>query len=293
MMKRGVLALVMGILIGFVGCKKNEDNPVTTPTEDPNYVNANGIKGGTGYDKFWVSEAGFDQNDTAKINVISAKPDFFRCKQCHGWELLGRSGGYINRGPSTSRPNIAAVNLFAAAKSKTSQELFTLIKTGSTPSNRRSYTADLSTYNPSTNSTIGDQMPNYGGILTDGQIWDLVKFLREEAVDVSLLYDATLSGTYPTGSITVSNLGKDGSATAGDTFFSSNCATCHGANGKAFLVDGNAYTVGRHMRSKPWEDQHKVKYGNPGTSMVPMAATISDLKNLYKAIADTVKYPNN
>jgi len=293
MTRSGRFALLIGIFIGLVGCKKSDTNPAATPTEDLSYANANGIKGGIAYDKFWASETGFDQNDTAKINVVSAKSDFFRCKQCHGWDQLGRIGGYINRAPSASRPNIASVNLFTSAKSKTAQELFTLIKTGSTPAIRRSLTVDLSTYNPTSNNTIGDQMPNYGQILTDAQIWDLVKFLREEAVDVSLLYDAALSGTYPTGSMAISNLGKDGSATAGDSFYSSTCAMCHGATGKAFLVDGNAFTVGRHIRSKPYEDQHKVKHGNPGTSMVPMVATTTDLKNLYKAMTDTVKFPNN
>lgn len=69
-------------------------------------------------------------------------------------------------------------------------------------------------------------MPNYSQVLTDTQIWDLVKFLKEGAIDVTQLYDYTTSGSYPTGTITYSNIGKDGNATNGKTFFATECAGC-------------------------------------------------------------------
>ena len=45
----------------------------------------------------------------------------------------------------------------------------------------------------------GDGHPDFSKILSDAQIWDLVKFLKEGAFDVTELYSVTLTGTYPTG----------------------------------------------------------------------------------------------
>lgn len=271
----------------FTGCKK--DDVVSPPVDDPNYTNANGLNGGKLYDKFWATETGFNQSDTNLVRY-GQYADFFRCKQCHGWDLLGRGGSYINRGPRTTRPNIANLDLLQIAKTKSYSELFTLIKTGSNPSIRRSVSADLSTYDPTSNSTVGDQMPNYSQVLSDKQIWDLVKFLKTELIDVRDLYDFTTSGTYPTGSITYSNIGKGGTAAAGDTFYAPNCASCHGANGKLIIVDGS-FSVGSFLRSKPNEAQHKVKFGQLGTSMQAFNTTLQQMKDLYKALTDTTKYP--
>ena len=111
-------------------------------------------------------------------------------------------------------------------------------------------------------------------------------------MNIAELYEFTTSGVYPTGSISFSNIGLDGDATAGDAIFASRCRSCHGANGTAILVDGGSYTVGSHLRSKPYEDQHKIKFGQLGSAMRRgLVTNTTDLKNLYKALADTVKYP--
>lgn len=280
--------LLLGALFIVFLASCSEDDKSATPAE---YTNADGIRGGILYDKFWASEATYSfATDTARMNKFNARSDFFRCKQCHGWDLLGNTGSYINRGANASRPHVAG-NIFALAQSTSAGDLFTAIKTGTT---RRSYSADLSTWNATSNFTVGDQMPDYSGILSDGEIWDLVKFLKEEAIDVSLLYDATYTGTYPTGTATYTNIGKDGNTINGNAYYTANCASCHGASGKTFLVDGAAFTVGRHVRTKPYEDQHKVKFGQLGTAMPTHPnVSISDLKNLYKALTDTTAFPNN
>ncbi len=144
-------------------------------------------------------------------------------------------------------------------------------------------------------------MPDFGEILTDEQIWHIVKFLKEDAVDTSAIYTLTLgSGSYPNRTASFSNLGADGNATNGDAIYSSTCASCHGADGTLIMVDGGAYTVGGHVRSKPYEDQHKVKFGHLGSMMVPSQSQpllsespLSDIKDLLKALANTTKYPND
>jgi len=240
------------------------------------------------YDKFWTTEAGWNQSDP-NLATFNASSNFFRCKQCHAWDRLGNAASYIDRAPSTTRPNVSSVNLLAASSSMSAEDLFGAIGSST---GRRALTADLSTYDPATNSTVGDQMPDYGSFMTDAQIWDLVKFLKEEAIDVNLLYAWTTSGSYPTGDITYSNIGLDGDAAAGDVIYAARCASCHGADGTTLDLEGRS--AGEFVRDKPNETQHKVKFGQPGSSP-PMGTVVSDLdemKDLYKALTNATTYPD-
>jgi mono/diheme cytochrome c family protein len=135
-------------------------------------------------------------------------------------------------------------------------------------------------------------MPDYGAILSDQQIWELVRFLKVNAIDWRNLYDLTTTGSYPTGAAIFAAIGKDGDAARGDAIFAANCAYCHGANGAYIKVDGAAYTVGRHVRAKPYEDQHKVRFGQLGSAMLPTALTLQQLTDLYKALTNNTKYPD-
>jgi len=254
----------------------------------PEFDAANGITGGLMYDKFWAADAGWDQGDP-NLSTFSDNADFFRCKQCHGWDLLGTAGAYISRAPKATRPNVSSVNLWDSINSMTPQQLFDALKS---PSGRRDLGADLSTYDPDTNSTVGDQMPDYGSFMTDTDLWNLVKFLLTAAVDTSELYNSSTTGAYPSGSINFSNIGLDGEAEHGDPIYAARCASCHGADGTAFLVDGDEYTIGSFVRAKPNEAQHKVKFGNPGSGMGSLVTETHELQDLYKALTDTTKYPD-
>lgn len=278
---KALFLLMFAILL--VGC--NKDNP-SEPTSSP-FDNASISKGGIMFDKFWSTESGFDQSN-ANLAQFSAYPDFFRCKQCHGWDLLGNTGSYIGRGPKTNRAAVSGVNLYQIAQTKTAQELFDAMKK---TTGRRDIAYDLTQYNPTSNNTTGDQMPNYSQILTDAQIWDIVKFLKEGALDVSQLYDATYTGTYPTGSAKFANVGKDGNSTNGKSYFTQKCSSCHGADGKTIALEG--MTAGKFVRSKPNEVQHKVKFGQLGSAMTgTFDITLTQMKDLYKALSDTLAFPN-
>ena len=261
------------------------------------YQAADGIVGGQLYSKFWANETGFELNNSnldsqAQLDSIEANADFFRCKQCHGWDRLGREGGYSNRAPSTTRPRVADVNLARISEIASPQALFNSIKGGD---NYRSVNDRLDNYDPVSNASVGDKMPNYAEILTDAQIWDIVKYLKEEALDTTALYDLILlSGEYPSRGRGFLNMGVDGSPIAGDTVYANNCAICHGVDGTKILVDGDAYTVGRHMRFKPYEDQHKVKFGHLGSIMGPVLkdADLGAIQDLFAAMRDKEKYPD-
>lgn len=270
------------VAIISTNCSKEKSDPM----EDA-YNAASVSRGGIMYDKFWAQEADFNQNHSA-IATLNSKPDFFRCKQCHGWDLLGANGAYINRAPKTSRPNVSSVNLLNLAQNKTYKELFEAMKK---TAGRRDISYDLSSYDPATNSTEGDKMPNYTQLLTDAQIWDIVKFLKEGYIPVSALYDFTITGTYPTGTIAYSNIGKDGNEAAGLTYYQNKCQSCHGSDGKTLTLEG--LSLGKFLRSKPNEVQHKIKFGQLGTSMTgQFSITNAQMKDLYKALANATNFPD-
>lgn len=282
----GFLALAALLTASATGCGDDLTGPDAGPRE---FAAADGINGGLMYDLFWAQRTGFDQLD-ANLATFAASSNFFRCKQCHGWDGLGSQGAYASRGPKTSRPNVSALNLRTIAADRSPQQLFDALKRSS---GRRGLEADLASYDPATNPTTGDLMPDYGEILTDGQVWDLVRYLKVDALDTSELYDITVVGAYPNGAVTYSNIGKGGDAARGHELFAGTCAFCHGSDGTAILVDGGSYTVGRHLRKKPYEDQHKIKFGQPGTNMISILTDPEDIKALYKALTDTSRYPDN
>lgn len=280
---RSPAAVCLLLAVLAAGC---DSGSVTGPALTP-YEAASALKGGISYDNFWNAGSGFDQTQPL-IATFNARGDFFRCKQCHGWDRLGTAASYINRRPSTSRPNISAFDLAAFSRTSTPQQIFDAIKTGS-GATRRAATVNLSTYDPAVDATVGDQMPDYAAFMSDTQIWDLVRFLKDDALDVTLLYDVSVTGAYPTGTIAYSNFGRDGNAAAGQTIFSAQCQFCHGANGKAIVLEG--LSLGAFTRSKPAEVQHKVRYGQLGSIMRATSLTPLQTKNLYKLLADTLLFP--
>lgn len=283
-MKKLNLFLAILIIASTITSCTHEDTIIDPSVEA--YNNADFKNGGIMYDKFWATESDFNQaNDN--LSTLSSKSDFFRCKQCHGWDGLGNKGAYINRAPKTTRPNVTGFNLYIMGQTETAQQLFDDLKK---TAGRRNISTDLSAYDPTTNKTEGDKMPNLNELLTDSQMWDLVKFIREGMFDISELYDYTTSGSYPTGTWTPTNVGKDGNAANGSTYYTANCATCHGVDGTAIEVEKG--TVGNFVRLKGNEAQHKIHYGQLGTGMAYRTISISEMKDLYKALANETVFPS-
>ncbi len=292
--------LILVIFFSTNSCKKDDDNG--NGNGDPSvedqeaYDAADGINGGKMYDKFWASETNFESPVDPGVNMadISDYGDFYRCKSCHAWDQLGTAASYIDRGPTATRPSVATKNIHAFVASSDIRTVFDAIKrTGGRP-------VDASLTSDGTNGQ-GNPHPDFSTILTDEQVWDLVKFLKANAFDVTQLYDIVTSGTYPDGSRSFTNVGKDGDASAGTAFYSSNCAGCHGENGRD---DGNGNIIqinadigrsmGEFIREKTYEIQHKAIYGALGSSPqmkgVP-DASFDDIKNMLKALSDETAYP--
>lgn len=251
------------------------------------YLAADGIAGGAAYSKWWTTEAA----GTGSQPDTTASADFYRCKACHGWDGLGNAGSYADRtGQSTgraSRPDVSSVNLRSTAASESSQELFDLV----VHVDGRALDAADNTH------------PNFSQLLTTEQVWNIVKFMKEEWVSPTELYDLAVTGAamhwdytgdspvLVTPTLTFSNVGMDGDAANGETIVQANCAACHGADGTSLDIGGR--TLGQFIREKPHEAWLKVKFGEPGTGMAPGLVTeLSDLKDMFKALTDTTTYPD-
>ena len=49
--------------------------------------------------------------------------------------------------------------------------------------------------------------------------------------------------------------------------YDTSCAACHGADGTLILFDAGTVTLGGLANDNPWELQHKIRFGQPGTFM--------------------------
>lgn len=289
MFKKIILFSISAIL--FSSCTK-DDKKENTESWETAYNDANFEKGGIMYDRFWSDEAeialGQDEKD-----MLQSSADFFRCKQCHGWDALGSEGSYINRAPKASsadkagRPAVSSKNIYMAVQDMSPKELFDSLKK---EEGRRSKDTDLTTYDPSSNAEEGEKMPILSELLTDAEIWDFVKFFKEGIYNVEDIYEATYTGTYPTGSFAFTNHGLDGDNKIGEAIYKANCVGCHGDDGLSMIGDDS---VGRITREKAYEVQHKVKYGVLGTHMRgEFDITLDEMKGLYKYMADETNLPN-
>ncbi len=273
--------LISTAIFSVMSCKKKVD------PDQIAYENADGTIGARLYDHV-LNETNLHTN-----NIYASKANFFRCKSCHGWDLLGREGALIGKAASPDYPEVADVNLYEWSRNHTPREVFDAVKnTGGRSGN-----------------TYDATMPDYGAIgLTDDQIWDIVKFLKEDSRNIYDFTDMTVTGTYPNGSITYTNIGKGGDPTAGLATYNSICKTCHGADGTAINVycKPEGEFIGGMCRGDVPEVVHKAHFGMPYDYDHPncqyageMPAelfknlTDQDIRNILAMGQDTVAFPGD
>lgn len=290
---RRVLLIITGLFI-VAGCegdvgpqgpegKAGADWPGPPP---PEYVNADAVAGGAAYSKWWTTGAGGSGSQPA----TTAGADFYRCKACHAWDGLGNAASYANRtGQSTltpTRPDVSSINLRSTAMSESYTELFNLIR----HVGARGIDASDNTH------------PDFSQVLTDAQVWNIVKFMREEWVNPNLLYDIEVTGpamyvdytqnppvvVAPT--VTYSNVGALGNEANGQAIYAATCASCHGADGTALDIEGRS--LGQFIREKPNEGWFKAKFGEDPNMPPGLVTSTSDLQDLYRALANPTNFPD-
>lgn len=258
---------------------------VISAADSAAYNAADGSIGARLYDHL-ISEA----NITTP--AVRNYPNFFRCKQCHGWDLRGSMGAYINRAANASRPAVAPNDIYMYAKLHDIKQIFDAVKhTGGT------------TVGTKSTDSYSAAMPDYGKLLSDAQVWDIVKFLKKDAHNFDDFYDMNTSGMYPTGTVSFKNIGRGGDPVAGLATYNSLCKSCHGANGTQINVYCQGEYMGGFFRSNPHELIHKGKWGMPmdidhpscsyaGAMSVFATITDQDLRNMLVMGQDTVAFPS-
>ena len=211
-------------------------------------------RGGVLYDSYWAvigapAPTGNHPLWASRPDLVTnprTGPDTFRCKECHGWDYKGVNGAY---GSGSHRTGIAGI--FGTTKSEA--ELTDLLK------NHHGYTA------------LG---------LSDGEIEHLVKFVRQAQVDTTAIIET--------------NRTFKGSVVRGETLYKNGmgsnvgCVVCHGSDGLAPPpgYPGFVEYPGKIANENPWEFQHKVRFGHPGTAMPSAWAGGASLQD----VADVAAY---
>jgi thiosulfate dehydrogenase len=200
--------------------------------EDP-FESADIVRGGRMYDRFWA-EAGSEPTTDHPLWALQSTNTrtgsaTWRCKECHGWDYKGADGAY---GSGSHFTGFAGI--FGTALSP--EEVLYLL-------------AD----------PAGHDYLSQG--LTWGDLWDLTKFVVAGQIDT----DAILMGDQFTGN---ANVGQDAyeNGVGGED---PGCAACHGVDGMSPPLGHPEFDEYPQViaTENPWEFQHKVRYGQPGTEM--------------------------
>jgi len=240
-------------LLGFVaGCPVagTGDGDGSPPTA---FTNADAARGGALYDEWWEVAGVTAAEPTEDHPLWASRPDTesntrtgadtWRCKECHGWDYKGVDGAYSSGSHRTGIAGIFSTTLSA-------QETFDLIKT--------------------------DHGYGQAG-LSDEDTWDLAKFVLEGQIDTDEIIDA--GGLFNGDAGTGQTLYDDGIGT------NIACAVCHGPDGLTPPPGHPEFEEypGLHSNENPWEFQHKVRFGQPGSTMPSSVAgggTTQDVADL-------------
>lgn len=204
------------------------------------------IRGGRLYDRWWSQTATSEPVTDHPLwefrpdmaSNVAAGGTTWRCKECHGWDYKGVSGQYGSGPHRTGFGGILDTTLSAP-------DIFNLLK--EPPSNGG-----------------GAGMHNghdYGTVLSDGSINDLVAFVLLGSVD-----DADFIEPGSKAFLGDPQAGQLNYSTGGT---SSQCGSCHGPQGADinFGTVQNPEYLGTTAVNDPWEFLHRARMGFPGTPM--------------------------
>ena len=204
--------------------------------DETKYATADASRGGLLYDKWWkVNGKAEPTGNHPLYPAVGQKSgaDTWRCKECHGWDYKGKDGAY------SSGSHLTGIKGVYEARNMNAANIFARITKH-----------DLS--------------------LSEQDIWDLSKFIREALVEMDKYIN--FSGAKKksaTGDATLGKTSYEKMGTGGGQ-----CMMCHGADGTNLKFDGGTLAIGDVANDNPWETLHKIRFGHPGSSpMMPSAVT--------------------
>lgn len=133
-------------------------------------------------------------------------------------------------------------------------------------------------------------MPAYDEIFNDQEIWNLVKFIKEEGDNYRNYYAMSITGSYPRATVRFVDIGKGGDRANGDRLYKRQGAACHGPDGTALDLGGKSAEA--FAREKTYEMVHKIRFGQPGSAMSGTPLTVREMNDLHRALAEKTTYPD-
>jgi len=243
-----VLIPLMLLVFALVACEDTTDEKHFT---DENWSDADIVRGGLLYDKWWNVNGGTEPStdfdpiwSTQSTNTRSAG-DSYRCKECHGWDYVGKDGRY------SSGSHYTGFDGLWASRTKDMADLFDAIRDAG-----------------------GDH--DLSAELSEVDALDLTKFIVDGLVNMSLYIDSNGAAT--------------GNTTAGQTLFVANCSVCHGNDGNSidFKSSDGVQGVGWLANDNPQESMHKIRWGHPGSD--PDMPSMVDAGLTDENIGDILAY---
>jgi hypothetical protein len=216
-----------------------------------------------------------------------AEKDYLRCKSCHGWDRLGIYGGYVRRTRTAERPNaglgdsntvsrLIAPGLGNYYHINSEQILHT--GTGRAFEDGSGSWVELSV-DPVAHAagfSLGNLHPDFSTtganagdiVLTQDQLECLVDFINFGDADPKFYFQEVVQDKDPVEYI----INSGANATAGRTFYATNCLACHGEPEVDFNGGNNGKPEGgmlAYLRQdgKYSEFVHKARWGIPDTIM--------------------------
>ena len=213
--------------------------------------------------------------------------DYLRCKSCHGWDRLGLYGGYVRRTRTAERPNaglgdsntvsrLIAPGLGNFYHINAEQILHT--GTGRAFEDGSGSWVELSV-DPVAHAagfSLGNLHPDFSTtganagdiVLTQDQLECLVDFINFGDADPKFYFQEI--DQYKDPAVYIINSGAN--ATAGRTFYATNCLACHGEPEDDFNGGNNGKPEGGMLAylqgdGKYSEFVHKARWGIPDTIM--------------------------
>jgi len=231
----------------FNGTSLNFEPVLSTlvSVDESKLATADAVRGGLLYDKWWTVNGATEPTGNHPLYPAAGQKsgaDTWRCKECHGWDNKGKDGAY------SSGSHFTGLNGVYEARNRNSAHIF-------------------------------GKITKHNLTLSEQDIWDLSKFIKEALVEMDKYINFT--GAKKKSAAGDATLGKalfENTGTGGGQ-----CIMCHGADGTAIKFDGGTLAIGDVANDNPWEILHKIRIGHPGSSMpsaVKNGLSITDQINI-------------